>query len=128
MITQCSHLTILVHNQDEALTFYTNKLGFRLHTDAPFGPERWLTVCPEKNPDMEFVLALAQKDEDKALVGKQGGSYGIGILLTNDAFGDYKKFKDAGITMIGEPVKEIWGTGFGIKDLYGNTLYINEPA
>jgi catechol 2,3-dioxygenase-like lactoylglutathione lyase family enzyme len=50
MITKFSHITINVLNQDSALDFYTNKLGFKVVTDVPMGPDsRWLTEVVQKN-------------------------------------------------------------------------------
>ena len=57
MITKLSHLTIYVLNQDSALDFYTNKLGFKVVSDVPMGPDsRWLTVSPPEQPEIEMVL------------------------------------------------------------------------
>jgi catechol 2,3-dioxygenase-like lactoylglutathione lyase family enzyme len=127
MISQFSHLTLLVRNQDEALSFYTKKFGFRIHTDAHFGPERWLTVCPPEQPDMEFALMIAPKEDDQ-LVGKQGGSRSFGAFSCKDAFQTYKEMKEKGVVIITEPVQEPWGIGFVVKDLYGNQFYINQSV
>ena len=57
MISRMSHATIFVNNQDEALDFYRDKLGFEVHTDAMVGPDfRWLTVNTKDDPDFEIVL------------------------------------------------------------------------
>lgn len=51
MITKMNHVSVFVLNQDSALDFYVNKLGFKVHTDAPMGPGmRWLTVCRPNSP------------------------------------------------------------------------------
>jgi catechol 2,3-dioxygenase-like lactoylglutathione lyase family enzyme len=56
MISHLSHITIFVENQDTALDFYMNKLGFAVETDAQLGAGRWLTVrAPEQK---ELVIAL----------------------------------------------------------------------
>ena len=57
MITALSHTTIWVLDQDEALDFYTQKLGFELNTDATMDDFRWLTVNPPGQPDSELVLS-----------------------------------------------------------------------
>jgi catechol 2,3-dioxygenase-like lactoylglutathione lyase family enzyme len=52
MIRKMSHATIFVNNQDEALEFYRDKLGFKVHTDAMVGADfRWLTICTDDQPD-----------------------------------------------------------------------------
>jgi catechol 2,3-dioxygenase-like lactoylglutathione lyase family enzyme len=57
MITRLNHVSIFVLDQNSAYDFYVNKLGFKVHTDAPMGPGmRWLTVCPPEQPDLEITL------------------------------------------------------------------------
>ena len=57
MIQRMSHATIFVTNQNEALEFYRDKLGFKVHTDAMVGPDfRWLTMNVPDQPDFEIVL------------------------------------------------------------------------
>ena len=57
MIRKMSHATIFVNNQDEALDFYRDKLGFQVHTDAMVGLDfRWLTMNTRDQPDFEIVL------------------------------------------------------------------------
>jgi catechol 2,3-dioxygenase-like lactoylglutathione lyase family enzyme len=57
MITKLNHVSIFVLDQQSAYNFYVNKLGFKVHTDAPIGPgSRWLTVCPGEQPDLEIAL------------------------------------------------------------------------
>ncbi|MEX0939953.1 MAG: VOC family protein, partial [Candidatus Babeliales bacterium] len=72
MIQQLTHITILVKDQERALNFYTEKLGFEIHTDAKFGDSRWLTVCPPGQKDMEFALMLPETHEGFEQIGKQG--------------------------------------------------------
>ena len=126
MIQKLTHITILVKDQDQALKFYTEKLGFEMHTDVDFNGMRWLTVCPAGQKDMEFCLMKAATQEDLAQVGKQGGSFGIGCLSTNDCQKTYEELKAKGIEFVGEPKKESWGIGVILKDLYGNTFYLNQ--
>ena len=57
MIRKMSHATIFVNNQNDALEFYRDKLGFRVHTDAMVGDDfRWLTLCTNDQPDFEIIL------------------------------------------------------------------------
>ena len=57
MITKMNHVSIFVLDQDSAYDFYVNKLGFKVHTDAPMGPGmRWLTVCAPEQPELEITL------------------------------------------------------------------------
>ena len=57
MINRLSHVSVFVLNQDSAYDFYVNKLGFKVHTDAPMGAgKRWLTVCPPEQSALEITL------------------------------------------------------------------------
>lgn len=127
MLREVTHITILVRQYSEALEFYTQKLGFSIHTDAAFGQERWLTLRLPDQPHFEVVLAQAKTQEDFALVGKQGGSYGLAIIATDNCLQDYKTLKARSVDFIGEPKDEPWGIGVSFKDLYGNTFYLNQP-
>ena len=124
-----SLLSVNVKDQDAAIEFYTNKLGFILIEDLPFGPERWVTL---RLPDDEVVsvsLNMAGTDEDRALVGKQGGSQPLFGIATDDCMSEYRRMKNAGVKFQGEPKVEPYGTGVTLEDLYGNKIYLNQgPA
>ena len=67
MITKLGHVTILVRDQDEALEFYTEKLGLEKRTDVPFGPGmRWLTVAPKGQREVAIVLQQPGGYHDEA--------------------------------------------------------------
>lgn len=121
-----SHITLIVADQDEALDFYINKLGFELHTDAPFGDFRWLTVCPKNNKEFEIALVPARDDQEKALVGKQAGSYPMFSLSTSDCKKMYQEMVNHGVESIQAPVEKPWGIEAMCKDLYGNIIHINQ--
>ena len=64
MITKLNHVSVFVLNQDSAYEFYVNKLGFKVHTDAPLGKDnRWLTVAPPDQPEIEISLLLVTEGE-----------------------------------------------------------------
>ena len=126
MINAITHITLFVKDQDEALKFYTEKLGFSVHTDADFGGMRWLTLNPKGQENFELVIYLAE-GPDASLIGKQGGS-GIFFCLGSDNFDeDYKELKAKGIEFVGEPEDQAWGKAVTFKDLYGNLLYLVQP-
>lgn len=127
MLGKVTHLTIFVHNQDEALDFYTNKMGYQLHTDANFGDLRWLTVSPHGVEDFEIALILA-KDEAKNLVGKQSAGEPLAAFYTDDCKKTCAEMKKNGVKFLSEPKTEDWGTGALFEDLYGNKFYLNQPA
>lgn len=126
MFTGITHLTLLVLNQDEALAFYTQKLGFKVHTDEPFGNNsRWLTL---QIPGQEIELALmpAENAQDKALVGKQGGQYPFFCVATKDCKTDYEALSKRGVAFTSAPKEEPWGVSASFKDLYGNVIYMSQ--
>jgi catechol 2,3-dioxygenase-like lactoylglutathione lyase family enzyme len=127
MIKKMTHITILVKDQDQALKFYTEKLGFEIHTDAKMEDgTRWLTLVLPGQIDLEFSLLKPETKEGLDQVGKQGGVYGIGIFETDDCNKTYELLKARGVDFIGEPTEEPWGIGVTFKDLYGNQFYLNQ--
>src|SRR6185436_4895329 len=106
MITKMNHVSVFVLNQDSAYEFYVNKLGFKVHTDAPMGPGmRWLTVCPPEQPDLEITLMaiteegmMFNKDSAKQmreLVKK--GTFGFGVFQCNDLLATFEELKAKGV-------------------------------
>jgi predicted enzyme related to lactoylglutathione lyase len=129
MITKLTHVTLFVNDQEEALNFYTQKLGFKLHTDAMFGESgRWLTITASEQSDLEVALMLAENAEEKALVGKQGGSKPFLAFACDDCEKTHEALKNNGVKILGAPEKQPWGTSMSIVDLYGNHLYIVQGA
>jgi catechol 2,3-dioxygenase-like lactoylglutathione lyase family enzyme len=115
------HLTILVHDYEEALKFYTEKLGFIKIQDNAFGEgNRWLTVAPPDQDDLEIVFVKADTPEKKELVGKQAASHVLLTLQTDDCYRDFEDMKRQGVNFLGEPTEQFYGTEVVFEDLYGN--------
>ena len=127
MISHITHITLLVHNIDDALAFYTEKLGFTVFMDHTFNGFRWTSICPQDNPSTQYVLILAQSDEQKKLVGKQVGDHVFGCLGTFDCKKTYAELKDKGVEFLGEPTEQPWGVEVLFKDLYGTTFDLIQP-
>jgi catechol 2,3-dioxygenase-like lactoylglutathione lyase family enzyme len=128
-VKRLSLLAVYVKDQDAAIDFYTKKLGFVLMEDVPFGSQRWVTLRLPDDDVVTLALNLALTDEDRALVGKQGGSQPFFGIVTDDCLREYRRMKDAGVKFHGEPKVEPYGTGVTLEDLYGNKIYMNqEPA
>src|SRR5262245_39410148 len=120
---------LLVLNFDEALDFYTKKLGFVVVEDLPMGNDRWLTITAPGNQDCVLALHEARREADQALVGKQMGSYPLLGIATDNCVRDYERMKALGVTFEGEPSIRPYGTGVMLEDLYGNKIFLNEePA
>jgi catechol 2,3-dioxygenase-like lactoylglutathione lyase family enzyme len=122
-------VNLLVTDYDAAIAFYTQKLGFAVAEDAPFGDSRWVTLRLPGDNAITMALELAQTVDDRALVGRQGGSFPWLGLGTSDCLADYERMKALGVKFHGEPQSGPWGTGVLLEDLYGNKIFISqEPA
>ena len=84
-------ISMLVLDQDAAIECYTRKLGFEVLEDKPFGESRWVTISLPKDSDLTLALELAKTADDKAIVGKQGGSHACLGLDTSDCVVDYTR-------------------------------------
>lgn len=132
MLTRITHTSIVVRDQDEALAFYTAKLGFEKCADVPMGPDaRWITV---KLPGDTIELVLQQYDwqgEDETAVRRQEELIGRGsvILAVDDCRHTYATLKERGVTFTEEPAEVPWGIQAFAHDLYGNMLVlVQAPA
>jgi len=124
MITKATHVSLFVKNQDDAKKFYTEKLGFKVHTDENFSGMRWLTLNAGEQKDFELALMPAETPEEVAIVGKQGAKKPFICFQTNDCNGDYKKLSGLGVKFAEQPTQHPWGLSATFEDLYGNLLYI----
>lgn len=127
MITKLSHMSIYVLDQDRAKAFYTEKLGFEVRTDQTMEGFRWLTIAPKNQGDIEIVLMsvvpFGMMDEETAekardLIAK--GTFGCGVLETNDCAGDYERLSAAGVEFVMPPAERPWGLEAILKDDSGN--------
>jgi catechol 2,3-dioxygenase-like lactoylglutathione lyase family enzyme len=133
MIQRISHTSILVVDQDEALDFYVNKLGFEVIQDAKLGDFRWLTVAPKGQRDLEMILMplkpgpmwdQATVDTMKKLVtsGKVGG----GVLEVDDCKRTYEELKAKGVTFKSPPQERPYGIEMLMADNSGNWFSVVE--
>ena len=113
-------ISLVVKDYDEAIAFYTQKLGFLLTEDTRLTEEkRWVTVSPP-NSECQLLLAKSASDTQKNAVGNQTGGRVFLFLHTSDFWEDYQKLLDQGITFIRPPKEEPYGTVAVFQDLYGN--------
>jgi len=134
MITKVSHMSVFVLNQESAYDFYVNKLGFKVHTDAPMGPGmRWLTVCPPQQPDLEITLMPITEgmmfkgdaaQQMKKLV--QDGTFGFGVFECNDLNATYEELKAKGVEFKKAPTKEFYGYEALFVDDSGNWFSLGQ--
>jgi catechol 2,3-dioxygenase-like lactoylglutathione lyase family enzyme len=135
VIQRQSHSTIYVIDQEDALAFYRDKLGFEVHTDMPMTDDlRWLTLSPKGQPDLEIVLmqiasgpafSAEAAEEMKALVRK--GALGIGVFETDDIHGDYERLSKQGVEFVSPPEEKFYGTEAIVKDTSGNWFSLTQP-
>lgn len=111
-IDKVSTVTIAVNDQDEALTWFTQMLGFEKRVDQTGEGFRWLTVAPPQQTEVEFLLAAWFPDH----VGKNA----TWVLSTRDCQGGYEELKDRGVEFTQEPQAKPWGIEAVFVDLYGN--------
>src|SRR6476619_3993134 len=126
MVTKLSHTS-----------FYVNKLGFRVNTDATMeNGFRWLTVTPPEQPELEIVLFPATGnasgfDEDvkaalKLLLDK--GVMGAGVLSTPDVHATYQELKAKGVQFKSEPKEQFYGIECIVTDGCGNWFSMTQPG
>lgn len=111
-IDKVSTVTIAVADQDEALAWYTEMLGFEKRMDVRSPQFRWLTVAPPQQVDVEFLLASWYPD----CIGKNA----TWVLSTRDCQGGYEELKGKGVEFSQKPEMRPWGIEAIFGDLYGN--------
>jgi len=132
MINRLSVTSIWVKDQNEALRFYTEKLGFEIRADVKNGDYRWLTVGLQSQPDIEFQLSalkagsvLDQEEVDQLTKIVEAGKLGAGPWKTDDCQKTYETLKSNGVEFIQPPtdrpyviISEIF------KDNSGNVMVL----
>jgi len=123
-------ISVYVSDQEKALHFYTNVLGFAKKTDYSNGPYRWLTVVSPENPDgIELQLALNDNPAAKAY---QQAMFQQGLpavmFFTDDVRGDYELIKSRGAEFTMPPTSETGSTIAMLKDTCGNLIQISQLA
>jgi catechol 2,3-dioxygenase-like lactoylglutathione lyase family enzyme len=117
---------IYVRDQDEALAFYTQKVGFKVHTDIKNGPFRWLTVQHPDQPSFQLglfkpgppVLDEATAAAASALVAK-GGMPAL-VMVVKDCRASYQEMQTRGVEFTQEPVDRFGSVDAGFRDPSGN--------
>ena len=135
MIKKMSHASIFVLNQEEALGFYRDQLGFQVHTDAMVGEDfRWLTLNVKDQPDFEIILMEpkagmlmdeATATQLRAIIEK--GVLGAGAFHTDDCRATYEELKSKGVEFVSEPAERPYGIEAVFKDNSGNWFSLTQP-
>ena len=127
---------VWVNDQDEALAFYTEKLGMEVRSDvtmAEMGDFRWLTVSPAGQEDIAIVLMAIPGapvfDEDTANAIREltaKGAAGSVFLVTDDVYADYEALKSRGVEFVDPPEERPYGIDCGFRDPSGNHFRLTQ--
>ena len=132
MLTKLTNALVWVHDQDEALAFYTDKLGLELRDDVTvpeMGNFRWLTVGLQGQPDVSIVLMAVPgppvfdaetKETLEALVAK--GAAGGLFFATDDVRATFEELRSRGVEFVQEPMEQPYGLDAGFRDASGNHM------
>ena len=132
MPMRLTHVTQWVHDQDEALAFYKEKLGMEVREDATLeelGGFRWLSVGLPDQPEMAVALLkipgppvfddeTAAKLNDIVAKGAAGGLF----FATEDLQSVYRQLKSSGVDIVQEPTEQPYGTDMAVRDPTGNEI------
>ena len=133
MLNSVMQSQMFVLDQDEALDFYTNKLGLEVGNDIDLGFMRWLTVQVPGHPERQILLerpgspamddATAEQVRDLLTKGAMGGWL---ILTTYDAYATHADLVAKGVEITDEPTEQPYGVDFGLRDPFGNRIRIGQ--
>jgi catechol 2,3-dioxygenase-like lactoylglutathione lyase family enzyme len=135
-VIKLSTAQLWVNDQDEALAFYTDKLGFEVRADVTLpemGNFRWLTVGPPAQPDIAIVLMAIPgppvmdaetAEQVRKLMAK--GFAGTVFLTTDDCRAAYEKLKGRGVDFVEQPEERPYGIDAAFRDPSGNNIRLTE--
>jgi catechol 2,3-dioxygenase-like lactoylglutathione lyase family enzyme len=128
-----AHVSLLVRDYDEAISFFTRSLGFELIEDTPSTDrqgrdKRWVLVAPPNSAGTSMLLAKASNEEEATRIGNQTGGRVFLFLHTDDFWRDYRSMTANGVKFVREPKNEPYGTVAVFEDLYGNRWDLLQPV
>jgi catechol 2,3-dioxygenase-like lactoylglutathione lyase family enzyme len=138
LLKQLTYTQLWVNDQDEALAFYTEKLGMELRDDVTvpeMGNFRWLSVGVPGQPDVAITLMAvpgppvfdaATRDQIQTLLAK-GATSGL-FFSTDDVQASYEELKGRGVEFQEEPTQQPYGTDAAFRDPSGNNIRMVQPA
>ena len=130
------NVQLWVHDQDEALAFYTRKLGMEVRADvtvAEMGNFRWLTVGPPGQPDVAIALMAVPGppvmdpetgEQVRSLMAR--GFAGTIFLTTDDCHAAYEEFKSRGVEFVEQPEERVYGIDSSFRDPSGNHIRLTQ--
>jgi catechol 2,3-dioxygenase-like lactoylglutathione lyase family enzyme len=122
-------VTLVVQDYDEAISYFSRKLGFEVVEDRDLGGgKRWVLVAPPGAHGIRLLLAKAVSAVQVSRVGDQTGGRVFLFLHTDDFWRDYDAFCARGVQFREEPRNEPYGTVAVFEDIYGNRWDLIQPA
>jgi len=119
MITHLKFVGLPTKDQDKALKFWTEAMGFKVMTDQPMGPgQRWIELGVGSGPTF-LVLFTPEGQEDRI------GSFFNGSFACDDVEATYRQLSAKGVKFVQPPKKEDWGTSALFEDVEGNTFVLS---
>jgi len=124
-----AHIALLVHDYDQAIAFYRDKLDFRLLEDTALDAgKRWVLMAPPGAKECCLLIAKAATPRQAQCVGNQTGGR-VGFFLFTDNFQrDYAKMLERNISFVRPPAEFDYGTVAVFEDLYGNLWDLIQPT
>ena len=133
---QLANTQLWVHDQDEALEFYTRKLGMEVRSDVTLpemGNFRWLSVGPPRQPDIAIVLmeipgppVMTEETAEQVRTLMAKGFAGTIFLTTDDIYSDYEQLKSRGVEFSEQPEERPYGIDSGFHDPSGNSFRLTQ--
>jgi catechol 2,3-dioxygenase-like lactoylglutathione lyase family enzyme len=138
MLKQLTNVQVWVHDQDEALAFYTEKLGLELREDVTvpeMGNFRWLSVGVPGQPDVAITLMAVpgppvfdEETRDKIMdLMAKGAASGL-FFASDDVQGTYENLKSRGVEFQQEPTEQPYGIDAGFRDPSGNQMRVAQRS
>ncbi|MGH9736293.1 MAG: VOC family protein [Candidatus Acidiferrales bacterium] len=118
MIKGIKFASVPVQDQEKALKFFTEKLGFQILTDQPFGSQRWIELGI---PGADTSVVLFTSPGHEVLIGK----FQPIVFWSDDVRATYKELTAMGVDFVAPPKTEQWGTSAIFKDPDGNQFLIS---
>ena len=113
MITHLKFAGVPVRDQERALKFWTEKMGFRIVTDQPLGNQRWIELAIRAS-ETRVVLFTPEGHEDRI------GTFHNGSFACDDVQATYRQMSERGVEFVSPPQKQPWGEYAIFKDPDGN--------
>lgn len=121
-------LNLLVRDYDEAISWFTRKLGFVVICDEALSDEaRFVRIAPGKDSVFSLVLMKAESPLHQQTVGRQAGDSVLLYLNTDDFWSDYDAMVEGGVRFLESPREEVYATVVVFEDLYGNRWDLLQP-